>query len=245
MLERILLQRSMIKLVSLADVISLLNACFGFLAVLIFFIDLIPSDEIKLRLSFSFILLAILGDGLDGMIARKTRSGELGEYLEAMADMTALGIAPSVFIYNAYHGITSSCVYYQSYLIIVLMFFLLMSIIRLASFHIIKEQKYFIGLPASASTIIVITLAYIQLEFLFILFVIIGLSLALVSRVHFPKLGLKINVIAAVLIFLALIFGKQYHDFFPIVLLLAIILYVIIGPIYIKKTKELTSSKKH
>ncbi|MCK4415827.1 MAG: CDP-alcohol phosphatidyltransferase family protein, partial [Thermoplasmatales archaeon] len=126
----------MIKLLSIADVISLINACFGFLAVLILFSDIFPSDEIRIRLSFSFILLALLADGLDGIIARRTRTGELGEYLEAMADMISLGIAPSVFVYTMYHDVVSRYIYYQSYIVVVLIVFLSLSIIRLASFHI-------------------------------------------------------------------------------------------------------------
>ncbi len=70
------MQKSMIKLLSVADVISLTNALFGFLAILMLF-----SSE--MNLAFSFILLALLADGLDGIVARKTRKGELGEYMEA------------------------------------------------------------------------------------------------------------------------------------------------------------------
>ena len=85
----------MIKLLSVADCISLTNAVFGFLAVAMIFIG-------ETRVAFTFILLAILADGLDGMIARKTRESQIGEYLESMADMTSLGIAPAFFIYSIY-----------------------------------------------------------------------------------------------------------------------------------------------
>ena len=74
----------MIKLLSIADVVSLTNAILGFLAILMIF-----SNET--RLAFSFILLALLADGLDGIVARKLGKSDIGEYLESMADMTSLG----------------------------------------------------------------------------------------------------------------------------------------------------------
>ena len=110
------MHKSMIKLLSLADVISLTNAIFGFLAVLMVF-----SNE--MRLAFSFILLALLADGLDGIVARKTRKGELGEYMEAMADMISLGIAPAFFVYNVYYDVVSDSMLYHGLLIVTLIIF--------------------------------------------------------------------------------------------------------------------------
>ena len=85
----------MINLLSFADVVSLTNSILGFLSIVMIFLG-------ETYLAFSFILLAILADGLDGAVARKTKHSDLGEYMEAMADMISLGIAPSVFVYNNY-----------------------------------------------------------------------------------------------------------------------------------------------
>ena len=228
---RIQLQKSMIKLLSIADVITLANAIFGFLAILMVFLD-------EIYLSFSFILIALLADGLDGIIARKTRKGELGEYLEAMADMTSLGVAPSLFVYTIYQSVVSRCIYYHSYLVIALIIFLSLSLIRLASFHIMKEKNFFVGLPASASTIIILVLAYFEIEFLYILPVIVVISLAMVSNVHFPRPGYRINAIATILIFLTLIMGKTYNGIAPILLMSAIVAYAVAGPVYLLKSKR-------
>ena len=76
----------MFKLLSIADGISLLNASFGFLAILSLFSGIFSSDELRIRVSFSFIVLAIIADGLDGIVARKTTHGQLGEYMEAMGE---------------------------------------------------------------------------------------------------------------------------------------------------------------
>ncbi len=222
----------MIKLISIADVISLTNAIFGFFAILFLISDLIANEEMRLRVSFSFILLALLADGLDGIVARKTRKSDIGEYLESMADMTSLNIAPAVFIYVVYHDLVLCCIYSHIYLLIALIVFLLFGIIRLASFHLMRNESLFIGLPASASTIILLILAYIEVKFIYILPAIIVISLAMITNISFPKPGYKINAIAAVLIFLILILDKNYYGFAPILLLIAILIYSIGGLFY-------------
>jgi CDP-diacylglycerol--serine O-phosphatidyltransferase len=220
----------MIKLLSFADVVSLANAGFGFLAI-------IMASLGEMWFSFSFILIALLIDGLDGMIARKTGHSKLGDYMEAMADMISLGIAPSVFVYAIYHDAVSWCIYHHIYLLITLIVFLSFSIIRLASFHIMKDNESFVGLPASVSAIIIIILAFFEIEVLYILPVFIIISLAMISNVHFPKPGLKIDFIAAILIILTLIFGKNYYGIIPLILITALVLYTILGPLYLVKTK--------
>jgi CDP-diacylglycerol--serine O-phosphatidyltransferase len=220
----------MLKLLSVADVVSLLNAIFGFISIVMIYLG-------ELRLGFSFILLALLADGLDGIVARKRGKGKLGEYFEAMADMISMGVAPAFFVFTIYYETVSYCVYYTSYLVIALIVFLSFGIIRLASFHIIKQKEYFVGLPASASTIILLVLAYLSIDFWLILLVIVVVSLAMISNVHFPKLGYRIDVVAVVLIFLTLIMDKSYSSIAPILLLLAIVFYAFGGPIYLLKNR--------
>lgn len=225
----------MIKLLSIADGISLLNACFGFLAILILLSGMIPSDEMRIRVSFSFILLALIADGLDGIIARRTRTGELGEYLEAMADMTSMGIAPLVFVYKVYYETVSSEISLQIALFVVLILFVTCSIIRLSSFHLMKEETFFVGLPASASTIFLLIVAFLKIEFLVIPLFIVVLSIATISNIRFPKLGLKVNAIASILIILTLIMGKIYYNIAPLLLFSALAIYILAGPFYVRK----------
>lgn len=224
----------MIKLISFADLISLTNAIFGFLSIILLLSESISDEEMRLRLSFSFILIALLADGLDGIVARKTKTSEIGEYLESIADMTSLVIAPAIFIYFIYHDFLLDSIFNHIYLLIALVIFLFLGAIRLASFHVMKNKKYFLGLPASAGTIILLIFSYFKVDFLYILPAIIIISLAMISNVRFPKLVLKINALAAILIILTLIFGKNLYGFAPILLLTAIFIYSIAGPIYSK-----------
>jgi len=223
-------QKSMLRLLSVADVVSLVNVVFGFLAIIMIYLG-------EIRFGFSFILLALLADGLDGIVARRISKGKLGDYFEAMADMTSMGIAPAFFIYSVYYSSISWCPFYHSYLVIALIVFLALGVIRLASFHVMKEKNFFVGLPASASTIIIIVLAYLGIGFWLILPVIIVVSLAMVSNVRFPKLGYRIDVVAVLLIFLTLIIDKSYYSIAPVLLLLSIFIYAFFGPIYLWRHK--------
>jgi CDP-diacylglycerol--serine O-phosphatidyltransferase len=232
----------MIKLLSIADSISLINGCLGFLAVIILFSNINTQDII--RISFSLILLALLADGLDGIIARKTHISELGGYLEAMADMISMGIAPSAFVFKLYNSTISSEFVYQILFILTLVFFIICSFIRLSSFHIMKNETYFFGIPASASTIFLLVAAYFEIDFVYILLLIVILSLATISRIRFPKPGLRVNTMAFVMIVSTLIFGEAYYKLAPLLLLIALAIYVLIGPFYVKKQFVQNSIKK-
>jgi CDP-diacylglycerol--serine O-phosphatidyltransferase len=221
----------MIRLLSIADIVTLTNVIFGFMAIIMAFLN-------EIRFSFSFILLALLADGLDGVVARKTRNGELGEYFDAMADMGSFGIAPAIFVYATYHDAVSCCICRHIILIIVLIVFLSLGVIRLASFHLMKNKDFFVGLPAPASTTIVILFAFLKTEYLYILPAIVIVSLVMISNVHFPKPGIKMDAAAAILIVLTLIIGKNYSDVAPLILLSIIMVYVIAGPVYLWKIKN-------
>ena len=227
------MQKSMIKLLSVADLISIINAVFGFLAILFLFSDLIP-DEYRLRLSFSFILLALLADGLDGIVAHKIRKSEIGDYLESMADMTSMCIAVAVFIFFIYSGDISSSMYRHVYLLSALVLFLFFGIVRLASFNAMKEKNFYVGLPASASAIILLILSYFKVEFVYILPAVIIIGAAMASNIVFPKPVMKVNAVAAVLIILTLILDKSFYSIAPWLLFVAILLYSIGGPVYDK-----------
>ena len=228
------MQKSMIKLLSIADTISIANAVFGVLAIIVLISNLGTCEAFRVRASFSFILLALLADGVDGIVARKTKKSNIGEYLESMADMTSLVIAPTIFIFFIYSDLVSCCLYRLVYLLFALILFLSFGIIRLASFHLMKKDKYFVGLPASASTIILIIIAFFEVEFIYILPAVVIIGAATVSDIKFSKPGIKINAIATLLILLTLVLYDSYYSIAPLLLLTAIIIYAIVGPVYTK-----------
>jgi len=224
----------MIKLLSIADLISISNAIFGILSIIFLFSEIIDSLDLRFRVSFSLILVAVVADGVDGIVARKIGKSEIGEYLEAMADTTSLVIAPAIFIYFIYSDVTAFCFYKNIYLFFALILFLGFGIIRLASFHILKNDKFFIGFPAPASSIILLILSYFKIDFIFILPAVIIVGAAMVSNIKFPKPDLKINSVALVLIIFTLFLDKEYIGVAPILLFIAVLVYTIGGAIYIK-----------
>jgi len=232
------LQKSMIKLLSIADAISITNAIFGFLAILFLFSCIGTCGNFQTRASFTFIFLALLADGFDGIVARKTRKSDLGEYLESMADMTSLVIAPASFIYYIYSSMEVFNVFRYIYLLFALILFLSFGIIRLASFHIMKEDKFFIGLPASVSTIILVIVAWLEVDFIFLLPAVIIIGAAMASDIIFIKPGIKINAVTAILIVLSLILYNNFYKIAPLLLLAAILIYVVGSPIYSKIMKK-------
>ncbi len=224
----------MIKLLSIADIISINNAIFGVLSIIFLFSTFIDTQDLRFRVSFSFILIAIILDGLDGITARRFGKSELGEYLEAISDTTALTIAPAIFIYFIYSDATACCFYRNIYLLVALIIFISFGIIRLASFHILKNDKVFVGFPAPASAILLLILAYFKIDFIYILSAVIIIGVAMISNIKFPKPGLKTDSIAAFLIILTLIIEKSFFGIAPILLFVAVLTYATGGAIYIK-----------
>jgi archaetidylserine synthase len=216
----------MIRILSIADIVTILNAVLGFLALLMVFSD-------QLQIAASLILLGLLTDGLDGIVARRLGKSRIGEYLEAIADMVSLSIAPLVLLYKIYYGMVVSQQYLLLILDIVLVFSLICSIIRLSSFSLLKEKQFFLGLPTSTSAIFLVLISFLKPDIWYILPVIIILSLAMISPILFPKPGLKVNLIAAVFIIVTILLDGMYFNIAPLLLLVALFIYIIFGPIYL------------
>jgi archaetidylserine synthase len=227
------LQKSMIKLLSLADIITIMNAVMGFLALLMIFSN-------QFQLAAAFILLGLLADGLDGIVARRMGNGQMGEYLETIADIISLSVAPLVLFYKTYYDVVVAQFSVHLLLSVVLVFSLICSIIRLSSFSLLKEKHFFIGLPTSASAVFLVLASFLKLDVRYILPFIILLALAMISSIRFPKPGLKMDFVAAVFIVATILLNSMYNNIAPLLLLAALISYIIIGPFYlhIKKKKS-------
>jgi CDP-diacylglycerol--serine O-phosphatidyltransferase len=221
----------MIRILSIADIITIINAVLGFLALLMVFSN-------QLQIAASLILLGLLTDGLDGIVARRMRKSRIGEYLEAIADMVSLSIAPLVLLYIIYYDTVFSQLSLHLLLGVVLAFSFICSVIRLSSFSLFKQKQYFLGLPTSASTIFLVSTSFLKPDILYIIPVIIILSLAMISSILFPKPGLKVNLIAAVFIIATILLGSMYDNIAPLLLLAALLCYIIFGPIYLHFKKR-------
>jgi len=166
------------------------------------------------------------------------RKSGIGEYLEAIADMISLSIAPLALLYNIYYNTVFSQLYLHLLLGIVLVISFVCSVIRLSSFSLLKQRRFFLGLPTSASAIFLVVASFLKPDVLYILPVIIILSLAMISSILFPKPGLKMNLITAVLILATIFLHNMYYNIVPLLLLVGLMSYIIFGPIYLMCTKR-------
>ena len=224
----------MLRLLSVADFISITNAVCGIFAIIVLFIELIESLELRIHISLSLILIGLLADGLDGIVARKFDKSSIGDYLESMADMTSMVVAPAVFIFVVYSDELYTEILRNIWLFVAVGLFLFFGIVRLASFSTMKEKNIYIGLPASASAIILLALSYLRIDFILILPIVVIMGALMASNFIFPKTDKKMNAVAVILILLTILFAKNYYGFAPILLLIAVFLYTFGGVIYIK-----------
>jgi CDP-diacylglycerol---serine O-phosphatidyltransferase len=103
--------------------------------------------------------LAVLFDGLDGRIARMTKTtSEFGVELDSIADVVTFGVAPAVLAYTWGYGSTSGL---EKYSWAISFFFLICGALRLARFNVMAhapkfmlsgntpklDKRYFVGLP--------------------------------------------------------------------------------------------------
>ena len=226
------MQKSMLKLLSVADGVTILNAVFGFIALLLVF-----SSEFQLAVSL--ILLGLLADGLDGMIARRMGNGQLGQYLETIADLISLSVAPLALVYQIYSETLHAEFSTQLLLGVVLVCSFICSIIRLSSFSFLKNKEFFIGLPTSASAIFLVSVSYLKPTLWVVLPLILIFSFAMISSVQFLKPGIRLNLIATVFIVATIILNGKYANIAPLLLVISLACYIIGGSffLYFKKNQ--------
>ncbi|SDB05553.1 CDP-diacylglycerol---serine O-phosphatidyltransferase [Desulfonatronum thiosulfatophilum] len=102
------------------------------------------------------ILVSCVLDGLDGMVARLTRStSEFGVQLDSLADLVAFGVTPAIMVYMWQLQNYGRLGLVASFLLVAC------GALRLARFNVQSgkvSQKYFIGLPIPAAACVLATL---------------------------------------------------------------------------------------
>ncbi|WP_407354701.1 archaetidylserine synthase [Methanolobus sp. WCC5] len=160
----------------LPDYVTLLNALFGVAAIL-------SVMEGFTYLAPLLILIAAVADGLDGHIARKFSSSNIGGNLDSLADVISFGVAPVIITYS-YSA--------DKYLLLpALVFYFICGILRLARFNTMHLGfNSFSGLPITAGGIAIS--AYILMgERFFNIYVMAGiafiLGMLMISNVTYLK----------------------------------------------------------
>ena len=216
---------------TIADIFSIINATCGFLTVLMILAD-------QSRIAIVFFLFAVLADGLDGRIARRFRHGRLGEYFEAIADATSFGVVPGVYGFTALASNLEQDVYFTMFFVFILSVYFIVTMYRLGTFPLKKQDDVFIGLTTTASAMLIVLCIFLSFPWFLISLVFIGVSVGMVLPIRYPKLNTTFDGIAAILIISTMVLGDQLEFIAPKLLLTGIAVYSFFGPLYQKSKQQ-------
>lgn len=223
------------------------------------FQDLSSPEAVRLFNSSAIAIgVAVLFDGLDGRIARMTKTtSEFGVELDSIADVVTFGVAPAVLAYTWGYGSTPGA---EKYSWAVSFFFLICGALRLARFNVLArapkfantgnspklDKRYFVGLPippAAGMLAAVIHFAptpfanYSPDQRLFFSWALIigmgamaGLMVSTLRYTSFKDIGIQTSKPRVALPFLSLIIASIWF-YSELVLLVFGICYVTHGPI--------------
>ena len=126
-------------------------------SVLCGFVSIIYSFDGYLSVAANLILVSFILDGLDGRVARITKTtSEFGAQYDSLSDTVSFGVAPAVFLYQWFLKDINFLI--NSWLelgVIVASLYLVSVLLRLARFNTSKSNDFFIGLPCPLGAILV------------------------------------------------------------------------------------------
>lgn len=161
-----------------ANILTLFNLSLGGLAILSIMND-------QLNLSLLLIFLAALADRFDGMVARKLNiESELGKHLDSMCDIISFGIAPALLLYE---GILMD---FGAPGAVFTILYIACGAYRLARFNVSENNGYFTGVPITVAGCVATLsfLAYPYVEAIFFVFLMIILSILMISPFKLKKI---------------------------------------------------------
>jgi len=202
------------------------------------FYSMIASINKDFKIAAIAILVAAIFDGLDGRVARMTRStSQFGVELDSLCDMVSFGVAPALLAYLwALHP-------YGRYGWLAAFLYVAMTSLRLARFNsqdTKSDSKDFVGLPCPAAAAMIVTSVLFsyylgitgEVKHILLLLLVYLLSYLMVSTHKYlsfkkPAAGkLKTFQILVVLLLLFILIASE-----PDIMLFAIcLLYIASGP---------------
>ncbi len=180
--------------ISLADSLSVLNALLGFSAItylLMYGLRLEP---------FVIFYFSVLIDGVDGFVASKTEKSPFGKELDSLADSVSFGVFPA-----------AALVKYNPNLFPVAALLVATSILRLARFNVLQFEN-FLGIPTVANALMITSLIRINAEFYALVVVSLITSILMVTDFEYIRIRNRVVLgIMAVVILLATIYQKMCY----------------------------------
>jgi CDP-diacylglycerol--serine O-phosphatidyltransferase len=227
------------EMVSIADAFTILNALLGFSALLAAF-------EGNLELAYVLVVLGVLADGLDGMVARRFGSKwMIGDFLDIMADTVTFAVAPSVLMYVTYRealgdpdlGLGAQAG--QVIMFLVGAMVITLGVLRLARFCYESEEDesgvYFTGLPIPATALLVVTMLLMGWPGLVVAAFTVVSAILMVSDLKYPKArgwpGFTVGALGLLMVVTVLIGTVDWiSEFMMYLTFSASILYQYLGP---------------
>ncbi len=193
---------------------NLFTAASAFLGV----ISVLASVKGDFEKAAIYILLSLVFDGLDGRVARLTKTtSKFGAEFDSLADIVAFGVAPAMLFYF------SVGIHYGKVGSLLCAMYVVFGAVRLARFNVmvgVSEPSVFIGVPIPTAAVVLAmwSMVYEKYEFFknfdFIMIAGIGiLSLLMVSNFRYPsfkRIDLKKPNFLRVLIYLMIAFSIIY-----------------------------------
>ncbi|WP_202319504.1 CDP-diacylglycerol--serine O-phosphatidyltransferase [Archaeoglobus neptunius] len=156
--------------VSLADSFTVLNALFGFSAIVYVLLYGIEAH------AFALFYLSTFADGIDGFVARKTEKSPFGKEMDSLADSISFGVFPAVLM-----------VRYSASLFPFAALLLAFSILRLARFNTLKFSDFY-GVPTLVTALIITSLIRISGDYYTIALSAFALSFLMISDIIYPRI---------------------------------------------------------
>lgn len=154
---------SMIRNLHMADFITMLNGFCGFYSIVSCLRFTLTDKPHYVQRAHFFIFLGMCFDFFDGRVARlRNRSSLMGQELDSLADLVSFGVAPASIAFAIGFQTTID--------VLVLSFFVLSGLARLARFNVTVAQlpkdsggksKFFEGLPMPTTLALVLAMAYL------------------------------------------------------------------------------------
>ena len=158
------------RLMGIADWVTLGNGLLGTLSILFLILafdgfastDGSHLSEIYIWFAMLFILLSVIGDAIDGPIARRySKRRYLGSYLDLMSDSVSFGVAPALLVFGMFSRWGEAAPYWTIPLAIACCGIGVCTMLRLARFQHESDNEYpwFHGLASPGNALIVVALS--------------------------------------------------------------------------------------
>jgi CDP-diacylglycerol--serine O-phosphatidyltransferase len=216
-----------------ADIVTVANAMAGFLA--------IAAATVDPRFAARLVLLAAIGDGIDGVVARRFGGSAIGEHLDSLSDVAAFGVAPAVVVaayaadaWSLSPGAVSPADFSPELAAAVGLpaLFVGMVVLRLGLYTAYDAgNAYTEGAPSTLAATVLAAVVLASVGDAAVLIAGTGvLSYLMVTTITYPDLLARDALIMGAVQGIAVLFPDAFGRAFPYALLLLSLAYLVLSP---------------